>query len=95
MQELMKKHKITQAQLMPRIGSTKSAISRFVSGRTDKIVHTSTITPEMIAVAITQSVARMNGAQKEASDKFGQALAQFFQSTLEHAQEQKNTAPEQ
>ena len=32
MQELMKKYKITQAQLATRIGSTESAISRFVSG---------------------------------------------------------------
>ena len=37
MQELMKEHKITQAQLATRIGSTESAISRFVSGKTDKI----------------------------------------------------------
>ena len=28
MQELMKEHKITRAQLAPRTGSTKSAISR-------------------------------------------------------------------
>ena len=34
MQELMKEHKITQAQLATRIGSTESAISRFVSGKT-------------------------------------------------------------
>ena len=33
----MKEHKITQAQLATRIGSTESAISRFVSGKTDKI----------------------------------------------------------
>ena len=37
MQELMKEHKITQAQLATCIGSTESAISRFVSGKTDKI----------------------------------------------------------
>ena len=37
MQELMKEHKITQAQLATRIGSTESAISRFVSGKTDMI----------------------------------------------------------
>ena len=37
MQELMKEYKITQAQLATRIGSTESAISRFVSGKTDKI----------------------------------------------------------
>ena len=36
-QELMKEYKITQAQLATRIGSTESAISRFVSGKTDKI----------------------------------------------------------
>ena len=33
----MKEHKITQAQLATCIGSTESAISRFVSGKTDKI----------------------------------------------------------
>ena len=37
MQELMKEHKIIQAQLATRIGSAESAISRFVSGKTDKI----------------------------------------------------------
>ena len=37
MQELMKEHKITQVQLATRIGSTEIAISRFVSGKTDKI----------------------------------------------------------
>ncbi|BFK59395.1 hypothetical protein I250019C1_14890 [Faecalibacterium sp. i25-0019-C1] len=198
MQELMKEHKITQAQLATRIGSTESAISRFVSGKTDKIstehllriakvfevstdfllgevntpdrtnfdieelglsvqaartvnrqkvpvyqadltmiqntfmaalrevkkeigndftaaqsltkgitqqmfteltkgadVHTPTITPEMISAAVTQSAAGMDGVQKEALDKFGQALTEFLQSTLDHAQEKQNADPEQ
>ena len=38
-----------------------------------------TITPEMISAAVTQSAAGMDGnAQKEALDKFGQALAGFL-----------------
>ena len=197
MQELMKEHKITQAQLATRIGSTESAISRFVSGKTDKIstehllriakvfevstdfllgevntpdrttfdieelglsvqaartvnrqkvpvyqadltmiqntfmaalrevkkeigndftaaqtltkgitqqmfseltkgqdVQTPTITPEMISAAVTQSAAGMDGVQKEALDKFGQALTEFLQSTLDHAQEKQNADPE-
>lgn len=36
-QELLREHKITQAQLAERIGSTESAVSRFISGKTDKI----------------------------------------------------------
>ena len=175
MQELMKERKITQAQLATRIGSTESAISRFVSGKTDKIstlsamlrrnvktdaavqaartvnrqkvpvyqadvmmiqntflaalrevkkeigndftaaqtltkgitqqmfskltkgqdVQTPTITPEMISAAVTQSAAGMDGVQKEALDKFGQALTEFLQSTLDHAQEKQNADPEQ
>ena len=36
-QELLKERGITQAQLASRIGSTESAVSRFISGKTDKI----------------------------------------------------------
>lgn len=36
-QELLHERKITQAQLAERIGSTESAVSRFISGKTDKI----------------------------------------------------------
>lgn len=36
-QELLKERGITQAQLAARIGSTESAVSRFISGKTDKI----------------------------------------------------------
>ena len=32
---------------------------------------------------------------KEALDKFGQALTEFLQSTLDHAQEKQNAGPEQ
>ena len=58
-------------------------------------VHTPTITPEMISAAVTQSAAGMDGVQKEALDKFGQALTEFLQSTLDHAQEKQNADPEQ
>ena len=34
-QELLKERGITQAQLASRIGSTESAVSRFISGKTD------------------------------------------------------------
>ena len=37
----------------------------------------------------------MDGVQKEALDKFGQALTEFLQSTLDHAQEKQNADPEQ
>ena len=53
------------------------------------------ITPEKIASAVTQSVAGLEGAQPEALEKFEQALAEFRQSTLDHAQEQQNADPEQ
>ena len=36
-QELLRERKITQAQLAERIGSTESAVSQFISGKTDKI----------------------------------------------------------
>ena len=36
-QELLKERGITQAQLAARIGSTESAVGRFISGKTDKI----------------------------------------------------------
>ena len=53
------------------------------------------ITPEMISAAVTQSAAGMDGVQKEALDKFGQALTEFLQSTLDHAQAKQNADPEQ
>ena len=58
-------------------------------------VQATTITPEMISAAVSQSTAGMDGVQKEALDKFGQALTEFLQSTLDHAQEKQNAAPEQ
>ena len=50
---------------------------------------------EMISADVTQSAAGMDGVQKEALDKFGQALTEFLQSTLDHAQEKQNADPEQ
>ena len=50
---------------------------------------------EMISADVTQSAAGMDGVQKEALDKFGQALTEFLQSTLEHAQEKQNADPKQ
>ena len=37
LQDLLKGHKITQSDLAIRIGSTESTISRFISGKTDKL----------------------------------------------------------
>ena len=37
LQDLMKEYKVTQSELAARIGSTDSALSRFISGKTDKI----------------------------------------------------------
>ena len=36
-QDLMKSRKITQAELAVRIGTTESTLSRFLSGKTDKL----------------------------------------------------------
>lgn len=36
-QDLMKQHKMPQAELAARIGMTESSLSRFVSGKTDKL----------------------------------------------------------
>lgn len=36
-QDLMKSRKVTQAELATRIGSTESSLSRFISGKTDKL----------------------------------------------------------
>lgn len=54
-----------------------------------------TITPEQIAQAITGSVAGMDGVDQDALNKFGLALQEFMQSTLEQAQEKQNADPEQ
>lgn len=53
------------------------------------------ITPEQIAQAITGSVAGMDGVDQDALSKFGLALQEFMQSTLEQAQEKQNADPEQ
>jgi transcriptional regulator with XRE-family HTH domain len=36
-QDLLKEHKMTQAELAAQIGSTESTLSRFISGKTDKL----------------------------------------------------------
>ena len=36
-QDLMKSHKVTQAELAARIGCSESVLSRFISGKTDKL----------------------------------------------------------
>lgn len=36
-QDLMKSHKVTQAELATRIGCSESMLSRFISGKTDKL----------------------------------------------------------
>lgn len=36
-QDLMKSRKITQAELATRIGCSESSLSRFISGKTDKL----------------------------------------------------------
>ena len=53
------------------------------------------ITPEQIAQAITGSVAGMDGVDQDALNKFGMALQEFMQSTLEQVQEKQNADPEQ
>lgn len=36
-QDLMKSRKVTQAELATRIGCSKSSLSRYISGKTDKL----------------------------------------------------------
>ena len=36
-QDLMKSHNVTQAELAARIGCSESLLSRFISGKTDKL----------------------------------------------------------
>ena len=73
-------------------GITQQMFSKLTKGQA---AQAPIITPEMISVAVTQSAAGMDGVQKEALDKFGQALTEFLQSTLDHAQEKQNADPEQ
>lgn len=75
----------TAAQSLTK-GITQQMFTELTKGAD---VHTPTITPEMISAAVTQSAAGMDGVQKEALDKFGQALTEFLQSTLDHAQEKQ------
>ena len=89
----------TAAQSLTK-GITQQMFTELTKGAD---VHTPTITPEMISAAVTISAglvifisaAGMDGVQKEALDKFGQALTEFLQSTLDHAQEKQNADPEQ
>ena len=81
----------TAAQALTK-GITQQMFTELTKGAD---VHTPTITPEMISAAVTQSAAGMDGVQKEALDKFGQALTEFLQSTLDHAKEKQNADPEQ
>ena len=80
----------TAAQTLTK-GITQQMFSELTK---DQDVQAPTITPEMISAAVTQSAAGMDGVQKEALDKFGQALTEFLQSTLDHAQEKQNADPE-
>ena len=79
----------TAAQSLTK-GITQQMFTELTKGAD---VHTPTITPEMISAAVTQSAAGMDGVQKEALDKFGQALTEFLQSTLDHAQEKQKCRP--
>ena len=82
-------------EVKKEIGNDFTAAQSLTTGIKGADVHTPTITPEMISAAVTQSAAGMDGVQKEALDKFGQALTEFLQSTLDHAQEKQNADPEQ
>lgn len=48
------------------------------------------VTPELFASAVTQSVAGMEGAQPEALEKLGKALAEFAQATMDYAKEKQD-----
>lgn len=53
-------------------------------------VQKAQVTPELFASAVTQSVAGMDGAQPEALEKLGRALAEFAQATMDYAKEQRD-----
>lgn len=53
-------------------------------------VQTAQVTPELFASAVTQSVAGMEGAQPEALEKLGRALAEFAQATMDYAKEKRD-----
>ena len=48
------------------------------------------ITPELFASAVTQGVAGIEGAQPEALEKLGKALAEFAQATMDYAKEKQD-----
>ena len=79
----------TAAQSLTK-GITQQMFTELTKGAD---VQAPTITPEMISAAVTQSAAGMDGVQKEALDKFGQALTEFLQSTLDHAQGEAKCRP--
>ena len=53
-------------------------------------VQKAQVTPELFASAVTQSVAGMEGAQPEALEKLGKALAEFAQATMDYAKEKRD-----
>ena len=53
-------------------------------------MQTAQVTPELFASAVTQSVSGMEGAQPEALEKLGRALAEFAQATMDYAKEQQD-----
>ena len=53
-------------------------------------VQKAQVTPDIFASAVTQSVAGMDGAQPEALEKLGRALAEFAQATMDYAKEQQD-----
>ncbi|MDO5401259.1 MAG: helix-turn-helix transcriptional regulator [Eubacteriales bacterium] len=67
-QDLMKERKITQAELAVKISMTESALSRFVSGKTEKGQKklNRKITAEQVGEAVAQSVAHLPGVDTEA-----------------------------
>ena len=46
-QDLMKSHKVTQAELAARIGCSESMLSRFISGKTDKLGDENILMPAL------------------------------------------------
>ena len=70
----------TAAQSLTK-GITQQMFTELTKGAD---VHTPTITPEMISAAVTQSAAGMDGVQKEALDKFGQALTAEISCPVRH-----------
>lgn len=77
---------LTAAQALTKEVTQQMYVSLTKGGEIKK----AQVTPELFASAVTQSVAGMEGAQPEALEKLGKALAEFAQATMDYAKEKQD-----